>query len=304
MKKFLLLIVLSLSSSVFATDINIFWWNIGFNDYANQANDSQTDLDITLKTKDFSKYDVIALGEYKENTLEKSSLDNIKKAFPHQRIVRYNTAYNKAISIYSKYAFELKEGSVDWVNPYWSDKEKARYKKDAPFFYGSTNTFKRKYIRIRFYKENKEINLIPYHINNPWSGMKEKFGKYLTASEIIWGQDNPLINQVKQMHMKIKMDLGANYRDKNIIMLGDSNCPDKVKGLSTACFNRLADILPTRTDSEGYITYPARHSTMEGKSPKVKIDHVQASDSFYNTQTKIRGLKGSDHYPLSFKGSL
>ena len=293
-----------LGTSAFATEINFFWWNIGFNYYSQRVNETQTDLDRTLKYHDFSKYDIIALGEYKDNTLEKTSLDKIKKNFPYQRVVRYNTADDKAIAIYSKYSFDLKEASVDWVDPYWSDTAKARFKRDAPFFYGKTNTFKRKYIRLKFHKEGKEINFIPYHINNPWSGMKNKFGKYLTASEIVWGYDNPLINQVKQMHMKIKMDLGANYKNKNIVMMGDSNCPDKVKGLRTACYNRLSEVLDVRQDIERYVTYPAEFSTMEGKSPKVKIDHAQSSDSFYGIKSEVIGLKGSDHYPISFKANL
>jgi endonuclease/exonuclease/phosphatase family metal-dependent hydrolase len=286
-----------------STRLSVLWWNIGYNHYSLPINDysKKTNLEETLEGHDWSDYDVVALGEYIEGTLPKESLDELKKHFKWSKIIKYNSAYDKSIYILSKYDFTYTAETIDWVNPNWSLNEISRYRKSSEFFYGSTKTFKRKYLRIKLNKDGKDNNLVFYHFNNPWPGLKRLFGKYLTAAEILTGRDNPLYNQILQFEDKLKKDLGLNYKNKRVLIMGDSNCPRTIKGIKPVCYNKLGKILTLRVDKNKENTFPALKSTVSGKYPDVKIDHIQTSESLGRATVKVLKLNGSDHYPIHLK---
>src|SRR3989338_6675951 len=218
----LVLFILKVSSSAQALsgDLNVFWWNIGFNQYSTKIspNDPRTSLDVTLSNNNWEKYDLIVLGEYVSGKVQDSSLEKINKLFPYSKIIKYNNAYDRSIYIRSKTNFTFIEEELDWVDPSWAQWEINQSRKDSEFFYGSTATFKRKYIRIKLVKNGITYFVVPYHFNNPWVGLKKKIGKWFTASEIVWGDDNPLYNQIINLHHKIKNDLGNYYDQKKLII--------------------------------------------------------------------------------------
>ena len=286
-----------------SSKLSVLWWNIGYNNYSLPISDylAKTNLEASLEVHDWSKYDIVALGEYVEGTIPEKSLKALRNQFQWSKIIKYNNAYEKSIYILSKYNFTYVAQTMDWVNPNWSQSEITRYRKTSKFFYGSTKTFKRKYLRIKLNKDGAENNLIFYHLNNPWAGLKKTFGKYLTAAEILTGTSNPLFNQILQLEGKIKKDLGLNYKKKKILIMGDSNCPRTIKGIKPICYNKLGRILTLRIDANKENTFPANDSTAEGKYPNVKIDHVQTSDALGPVSVKVLKLNGSDHYPIHLK---
>lgn len=300
MKQLLVLFLLTISTYGLSAP-KVLWWNIGYNEYSlpSTVNKQQTQLDDTLQSYNWQKYDIVALGEYIEGTLNQNSLNKLKSYFPYQKVINYNDAYGKSIFIFSKTSFDSRVFKLDWADPSISKDSQNRYKEKLVAEYGNMDTFMRKYIRISTRILDEDYNFIFYHLNNPWPKFYKKIGKIRTATEIIFGRNNPLYNQILNIKKNLEDDFGANYKDENIIMMGDSNCPQNVKGISSSCYEVLDEILDVVVDKEDLVTFPARNSKVFKKFPSVKIDHAQVSPGLIGkTTTKVMRLIGSDHYPI------
>lgn len=295
-----ILIVLSiLISSAAISSHKILWWNIGYNDYSlpSETNPGETNLDDSLKSIDWDQYDVVAFGEFIPKTLDKDSLNNLKSLFPYQKVLKYNNAYGKSLYIFSKSKFKFKVSKLGWVNPNDSFLEQLKYKKETIKKYGNMDTFVRKYIRISLGLNNIEYNFVFYHLNNPWIKIKKIDGVLKLGYELLFGKRNPLYNQILNLKESLKKDLGNNLQRKNIVIMGDSNCPRKVKGVTPVCYDIIEDILPVILDKQKQITFPAYGSRVYKKFPSVRIDHAQTS-SHIRSSIRVMDYVGSDHSAL------
>jgi endonuclease/exonuclease/phosphatase family metal-dependent hydrolase len=296
-----LIILASFAMSAYA-DINVLWWNIGYNEYAlpSQVNPGQTNLDDSLQNNHWNKYDIVSLGEFVKNTLNPKSLDSLKADFPYQKVIKYNEAYGKSIYLFSKTPFELKVALLDWSNPHKSLERQKKYKDREEKKYGSMATFDRKYIRLKTKIAAKEYNFVFYHLNNPWMRYKRKAGMLKLGYELLFGKRNPLYHQLLQLREALKNDLGEDYKQKNLVVMGDSNCPKKAKGLTPICYRLVKKILPLVEDEAKEDTFPAEHSIIYKKLPSVKIDHAQVSKKL-KAELKVLSLRGSDHKALELR---
>ena len=295
LSRILIFFLLALSSNAFCS-AKVLWWNIGYNEYSipSTQNPGQSNLDDSLQSIDWNQYDIVAFGEYIPKTLNENSLDEIKCLFPYQKILKYNDAYGKSLYIFSKKKFSFKVSNLDWTNPNDSVSEQLYYKRDMTDEYGSMATFERRYIRITLKLRGKKYNFVFFHLNNPWVLFKKHDGVLKVGYELLFGKSNPLYNQILNLKQSLKKDLGSDYKRKNLILMGDSNCPRRAKGITPVCYKRMREILPVVLDKKKEITFPAKGSVVYGKLPKVKIDHVQASKSI-KSKARVINYVGSDH---------
>ena len=298
LSRLLIFLLLALSSNAICS-AKVLWWNIGYNEYSipSTQNPGQSNLDDSMQTIEWNQYDIVAFGEYIPKTLNKSSLDTIKSLFPYQKILKYNDAYGKSLYIFSKKKFSYKVSNLDWTNPNDSASEQLYYKRDMTDEYGSMDTFERRYIRITLGFNAKEYNFVFFHLNNPWVLFKNHDGVLKVGYELIFGKSNPLYNQILNLKNSLKKDLGSDYRNKNLVLMGDSNCPRRAKGITPVCYKRMREMLPIVLDQNKEITFPAFGSVVFGKLPKVKIDHVQSSKGI-RAKARVLNYLGSDHKPV------
>ncbi len=297
MRIFFSMVILLFTSSVLASG-SILWWNIGYNNYSlpSKKNPWQQNLDDAFQEHDWKQYDIIALGEFIPDTLDPLSLSEIKEHFPFQKIIKYNNAYEKSFYIFSKRSFTTTIKDLDWVSPYQSQLEQEEYRKKWENKYGSMDRFKRKYVRITTQIGHKFYNFIFYHLNNPWDLLKKN--KLKLAYQFLFVKSNPLYNQIRQLKERLKEDLGPNYRKTHTIMMGDSNCPPKVKGVVPMCYRLFKSLLPIKKDIRNADTIPAKRSTAYDKIPSVKIDHAQIGSVVKAKVEVFEDLQGSDHKAL------
>ena len=156
------------------------------------------------------------------------------------------------------------------------------------------DTFVRKYIRISLTLSGIDYNFVFFHLNNPWMLFKKKDGLLKVGYELLFGKKNPLYNQILNLRNSLEKDLGQYFQRKNLVIIGDSNCPRKAKGVTPVCYKLMKDILPIVLDNNKQITFPAKGSSVYKKLPKVKIDHVQTSGHI-RSSSKVLAYVGSDH---------
>lgn len=294
-----------MSTQVHAKIINVFWWNIGANSYSQDLGDYTT-LDETFLEKDFSKYDVVALGEFKTGKMYPEAISKIQKLYPHRIKFRYNKTSNQRIYLLSKYPVEtMKSYVLDWVPASMSEAQKKNYKTRARKKLGRrVQNFIRSYNRITLRVGGQKAHLVFYHLNNPWPGYIESSGRVGAAAELLLGTRNPLMYQIQNFQRVLQYDLGKNYRKKPVIMMGDSNCASSVKRLPTACIKRMRRMMPVVMDHAKLYTFPADSWTGASKYPRVKIDHAQSTLSGRNLDLTVLEWDGSDHYPIALAAKL
>jgi len=296
--KLVLFILITLSSHLYAKELNILWWNVGANGYSDDLGDYTT-LDETIASKDFSLYDVVAFGEFIENRFHGPSLDNLKKVFPYQKQLSYNKTSKQKIFILSKFPFTGVTQEIDWVDKSLNSSQINQYREEARILYKNRVTnFTRSYNRLTMDIAQKKYHFIFYHFNNPWPALNEVRGKYLTAAEILLGLKNPLMHQIQNFYHALKNDLGKRYREKNVIIMGDSNCPYSVKGLRSACIKRMRNHLPLILDHAKDYTFPSPFYRNASSHPQVKIDQAQVSDAIEKKDLEVLQWEGSDHLPI------
>ena len=293
------LIILSaflLTSFSSSAKFSVLWWNIGYNEYSlpSKNNSSYSNLEETFMNHNWGQYEIVALGEYIHGTMGEDSLREIKKTFPYQQVIQYNDFYKKSIYLLSKRKLQVKIEELDWVSPYISREKQESYRDKQVDKYGPMGNFKRKYIRVSTNIDKLNYHFVFYHFNNPWVLYLENGNKLKVAYELLFGSRNPLMNQINQFYEKIKNDIGDDYRNQRVVLMGDSNCPEKAKGFTPKCFDLLQSILPLVNSDKTKSTYPAPGSTVWGSGHSVKIDHVQVSP-VVKAETRTLEIEGSDH---------
>lgn len=303
--KILGLFLVFISFQLQAVELKTLWWNIGANAYSDDLG-MYTTLDETLLVKDFSQFDVIAFGEYKDNKLYPQGIKKIESMFPYRIKFKYNKTSKQRIYLFSKYPVDtMKSYIMDWVPGSMNDDQKKKYKERMRKKLGKrVNNFIRTYNRVTLRVNNKKINFIFYHLNNPWPGYIESSGRVGAGAELILGKRNPLMYQLTNFQRIIKHDLGKDYLKKPIIMMGDSNCATRVKGIATACIKRMERIMPLVMDHARMYTFPADTWSGAGNYPKVKIDQAQSNIHSNDLELKVLEWNGSDHYPITLKTNL
>lgn len=303
MKKYLILILI-LCSSLEAKTLSALWWNVGGNAYSDDLGD-YTSLDATFAEKDFSTYDFIALGEFNQKSFDPVSLVNITQHFPYQKQFYYNKKSKSGIFVLSKFPFTYKNAPLDWMGKDFTQQQRNDYLAQAQKIHSKRyKNFERTYHRITVNQGSKKLHLVFYHFNNPWPGYNDTFGNVRAAWEILFGKKNPLMYQLEHFETRLKQDLGEKYRRKNLIMLGDANCPYRIKGLASMCIRRMQRHLPLVLDRFSDFTFPSPYYSNAATYPRVKIDHAQVSVKILNEELEVLDWEGSDHLPINLKFEL
>lgn len=299
--RWFLSVLLLLSFQAYGKSLSVFWWNVGGNSYSDDLGDYTT-LDETFMQKDFSGFDVVALGEFKKAAMAPSALKNLTRNFPYQKEFRYNETSSQRIFVLSKHPFRFKSLPVDWIPTEFSASERSQYiEKTKKIQNTRWKNFKRSYNRITLNVAGKDLHMVFYHFNNPWPGYTETFGKYQAGIELVLGKRNPLMYQLKNFQKRLIQDLGKNYRRKNLLMMGDSNCPYRVKGVVSMCMRRMQSHLLAVIDHAKEYTFPSPYYRNAADFPKVKIDHAQASIYIKKESLNVLDWEGSDHLPLKLE---
>lgn len=282
------------------TGLSVFWWNTQMGEMNRQIYRTRKfyPLDTNLKILSETQYlpDVMILGEYNEKNFAAKTIWDLKKIYTHQEIVVNNTNSQKNIAIFSKFPFEVTHETMKWA---LSAEQTEKFKT----IYSQHKFFDREFIHIKLNKNQKVYNIIPAHLLNQWADLlayyKKKFGKDLGkikfGEEMIEGQHNPMMIQIRDLKSKIEKKLDQAEH----IILGDMNCPSLVYGLPTACHSSLAlDITDSMKNDQP--SYPATSATSVIAMPPLKIDHALHSKGLVMKFPRVLPLLGSDHYPIMF----
>lgn len=273
------------------TKLSVLWWNIGYNKYSLPYDKNITQLENTLITHNWQKYDLVAFGEFQESALKEENLKHIYNIFPYKKVIKYGSEDYQNYLVLSKYKFNIIEKELNWVDTSWCIKKQEEYKEEAKKHYGLMISGKRKVINIKLKKDGKEYNSIFYHLNNPWVVYQEKYGKLKTLSKILFSNNHPLYYQMKEFKRFI------NKNKENLLMLGDANCPNDILGITPSCFKHINNIIPVKIDLMKRSTFPAKESKVS-RSYSLKIDHAHTE---MDSEIKVLDIKGSDHYPVILK---
>lgn len=284
-----------------SSGLSVFWWNTQMGEMNQQIYRERKfyPLDTNLKELSESQYlpDLIVLGEYNEKNFSVKTIWDLKKVYPHQEVVVNNVISKKDIAIFSRFPFTVKTQPLIW---YASQEQKKKFEK---IYSNNHKFFDRQFIHVEVNKNNKKFHLIPAHLLNQWADLLAYFqkklgkdlGKIKFGEEMVEGQFNPLMYQIRALKGKIEKEIGNNPH----VIFGDMNCPSLVYNLPVACHNRL-NFNSTDSMSNDQPSYPAASATSVVKMPPMKIDHAIHSKNLVMKHPRVLPLLGSDHYPLMF----
>lgn len=282
--------------------LSVFWWNTQMGELNQEIYRTRKfyPLDSNLKELTESQYlpDVLILGEYNEKNFAPKTVWDLKKIYPHFEVVINNSVSQKNIAVYSRYPFKISHETLTWFS---SEKQKLEFQK----IYTQHKFFDREFIHVEVIKNNQAYHLIPAHLLNQWADLlnhyRKKYGKDLGkikfAEEMIEGQSNPMMYQIRNLKSKMAK---KKLTILNHTILGDMNCPSLLYNVSaTACHLALKrDLMDTMPNDQA--SFPAASSTSVVSMPPLKIDHAIHSKGLKMKFPQVLPLLGSDHYPLMF----
>lgn len=283
-----------------SSGLSVFWWNTQMGELNQHIYRERKflPLDLNLKELTQAQYlpEVIILGEFNEKNFGGKTIWDLRKNYPHHEIIVNNQISQKNIAILSKFPINVIHEKLEWAA---NDQQKENFKK----IYSQHQFFDREVIYLEVTKNNKKFNLIPGHLLNQWADLlsyyRKKFGKDLGkikfGEEMVEGQFNPMMYQIRDLKSKIANNLKTNEH----VILGDMNCPSLVYGLPTACHQALQSGL-VDSMSNAQPSFPAASATSVLAMPPLKIDHALHSKNLIMKYPQVLPLLGSDHYPILF----
>lgn len=284
---------------------NLIWWNTGRggkgiydtfeNDMAKKINlQFNRTLDQIIKEEN---PEIMTLGECMPDTISNNNWQTIKAQYPYIKFIPYNEREkNWGILILSKIIpTSIVVGALDYVPLTKS----AQQKRVSDIEYRQTwlkglvgDPNEKPFIQMVVTIAGQQIALYPLHFMQPWQQIIDQEGYAKFVSEIYYGNQNPLMNQMahffntKSKHQKTSAIDGS-------IMFGDFNCPETFLASASMCFN-LWDWQYRDLTEESFATYPSPHAYLQ-------LDHAFAEHLELHAVATRLVVQGSDHYPLSIK---
>ncbi len=323
--------------------IRTLWWNVQkgeTNRILAKVYGTKPPLDVNLQkliANEATRPEILALGEYTDNSLSPETLQLIHQVYSFVEITHYNS---EATMISILFATRLKvvhttqlpldyvpitESNVFSTNPNVDPNESSAdsaYRARWNQILGPEETlFSRRQFQAYLLElpNGSQITVVPVHLMEPWVAIKRLFGKLKTAYQIFIDNDNPLIEQVKRLILYATVEQRKNQTP--LLMLGDFNLPkgslrsayvnsigyDLIEHFFTDLFqDDLTATFPTPSsqlfhEQESDSPWVTQPTTDDHQMPPLKLDHAFLLGGLFHSyarQTYSPRLMGSDHFPI------
>lgn len=300
--------------------MRVLWWNIRYGGGLSRTlqararlkdPDAVSSLDENLKVLAGKKDgpDLMALGEFIPDSLERLTIEVLERAYPYHRYFPYNPQIpDRGIAIYSRVPFSSQTVQVDWTDLRETPPAQEYYRRQWEHDHGvqTTATFERPLINLTLNWQGREIHVVPVHLLMPWLLIQKGFpavGKELTGLSLMFGDHNPLVNQVVRFKAELEKMLQQKKSQQKggapaLMILGDFNLPDSVYGVAPYGFRLMQEGL-YRAFQSPRSTFPAQSAEFKGQIRDLTIDHAWVSSSVHVDEAQVLPLRGSDHYPIT-----
>jgi len=189
--------------------IRIFWWNVAWGKFNNQAD---LDHNIQIITKSNIRPDVLVLGEYKSTIFNNKTKQTLRSHYPFQLFIPYYPKSNIGIQIYSIKKFVSSPiEQLKWhpLNLKGSLKQQNYMNNWLSITPNHSRHWNRSYTKLTWRIGNINISLIPVHLLEPWAAIGQAQGKTTAFKSFLSTTiDNPLNNQIIHLKKKLKRDFG------------------------------------------------------------------------------------------------
>ena len=286
----------SLANLTSVQGLRVMWWNIHDGRPAAKPAPYLSRNLIQLIHSELAPQ-VIVFAEYRDSSLSPEALNEVNKAYPHTFKWSYPYSFGYGLVLYSKYPFQLSKLENMDVTPIANiqEPEQEQYRN---FWCGSQLGCLRLFASFDINVNGKNIQLIAVHIFDVWRRYSAVNGKARTAQEIVFGNKNPLENQLIRFKglLDEKLISPSGERPPSII-IGDFNIPKRLLGFQPLMYRGLKQNL-VEVFQKNPISFPAKSADERGHYPKMLIDHAFLSGAIQSDAAKVLPLRGSDHYPL------
>jgi hypothetical protein len=287
------------------TPLKIFWWNIekGLTNRIQGHNPLNRHL-LNLATAANSP-DAIVLAEFEYDAVERETLARLRENFV-ERFIPYNAyATDVGVGLWVKKNVTLETfplRTLDWTpDPEATEEKKHAYRERHRGMDYEAYLHDRYYLRFRLSRGSQNINLVPVHALMPWLTIKNRWGggfvgKVASATSLLWGWGNPLINQTRSLRKALEADFGPNLDRENIVLLGDFNVPPRLGPFEPRAYRTFRKNLKVGLKASES-SFPTPEAVTANQYPKLLIDHVFHNEGLELAARVVR-MKGSDHDPL------
>jgi endonuclease/exonuclease/phosphatase family metal-dependent hydrolase len=297
--------------------LRVLWWNIqrGQTNHAlREGGGDPGPLETNLRALASSPRgpDVIALGEWRAGALSAETIGQLRRDHPHAALLPYSPRTREGVLVLSRRPMTILANRPLPYTPLALDADPAAeqaYRDRWTAQNDDERYYDKRYLRLRVHdREGHPFQLVPTHTAQPWDHMVKRaggglMGRAATALAILFGRQNPLINQVARLGRELEQDRSRepSWASEPLLQIGDFNLPRRLLLLPTASYRLLArgmkDVL---LESPGRRTsWPSLSARTLGEDrPALQIDHALVSPETQVGAAAVLPLAGSDHYPL------
>jgi endonuclease/exonuclease/phosphatase family metal-dependent hydrolase len=279
-----------------AKGFKVMWWNAADGSLDRKSLSSN----LLMLADSQAKPDLIALGEYSDQTLSKETIAELRKQYPHYFFLPYSSGHpDHGIAIFSANPVSIGRSQLlDWVPSSLGPTEKDAYRtrwssgmegmEDA--FYGRTAR------ELLVQTPNGTVTLVPVHLAQPWRAIRTAspgaVGLAKTVQEMFLGRENPLMVQISNL-----IRWNAAGKQERRVLIGDFNMPRGILSFPTAGFQELKRAFRFN-DLGPESSFPTPSSPLFKSYPPVQIDHAFSSPDMRSSLGGILPIRGSDHFPV------
>lgn len=284
-----------LTAKTSSNELSVLWWNTGCGGGSQPGESEIFDQSLRDLSKAENLVDLVVFGEDCPGQMDSEALESLKEKYPHHLWVPYNKETNHKIGfgVYSRHQFSFGQPEkLDWL-PLGERPEKIEAAKSFwPTVVEGVMT--RVYVPIEVNKNGKLFHVVPVHTVHPWNWFIRVLypneplkAKAAVATELVWGEQNPLIWQLRNLLTKVQRDY-VSVQDQKLMLIGDFNFPLHV-GMITKGYKMIREL----GFSDGMRVY---ESTQRGVN--LKIDHAFVTPSVQTKNSAVLPMRGSDHFPI------
>lgn len=290
--------------------LKILWWNVqyGVTNRLLEASMSQRALDLNLRMLVSSQYapDVIALGEYSDDSFSKETNQLLNQRYPFslKSFVPYNPdTPERGVMVYSKHPLRLVNSAhLDYYPLGMQDQGQIQdYKQKWAKGFPPERFFPRTYLNYEIDKDGKKVHLVPFHaLIHAEKLMLDSGGGFFTTLylklTIAFGSENPLIYQLKRFRKHLEGDFGEKLDQFPLVILGDLNLPRKFSIFTTKPYKVISQALVDPFENSEEVTWPMPSSEEFKKFDlRMQFDHMLVNSKVSVSTSQILPFKGSDH---------
>lgn len=286
--------------------IKLFWWNVAWGRY---NSDQDLDKNIVALIKSELSPDILSFTEFKNEILNSKTLEALNSSYPHQFYQPLFENASVGIKTFSKFPItKIKTSALDWAPAYYSDKDKATYRKEwMDFDQNSVQYWDRTYVLLKVKTDNFDFFISPTHLCSPWESYLKRYGKLKTLRAVKSGYDNPLQNQIDILKNNLVSYFGQQMNNFPLIFFGDFNIPSDVPvpffGGAPKSYKELRSFLSIGLKNDKH-TFPSESTRNQQpdflRQKSVLLDHVFYNSKIRMHDSRVLQFKGSDHYPFIF----